>query len=68
MMNEWRISEALKSVRRLTELVGELTDDELRRVIEIEEAAQRRDTIIERLYREARKRARNQFVRNGNST
>lgn len=63
MMNEWRISEALKSVRRLAELVSELTDEELQRVLEIEESAQRRDTLLERLYRESRQRARKQFVR-----
>lgn len=60
---DWFISEALTSVRRLVELLPQLTDAEIAHVIEVEEGAQRRDTVLTKLYREARQRARKQFIR-----
>ena len=60
-MSQWRISEALTSSRKLEEHISLLTEEELMRCIELEEGASRRETILKRLYREARKRARSKF-------
>ena len=57
------VSEALASVRRLGEVLPQLTDEEIKHVISLEEAAQRRETVLEKLYRELRVRARKEFVR-----
>ena len=58
------VAEALASVRQLQVVLPELTDGEIAHVIELEEAAQRRDTILDKLYRELRQRARKKFLRN----
>ena len=62
-MREWFISEALSSVRRLDELLDQLTEEELAQLINLEESAQRRKVFLDKLYREARQRARQQFIR-----
>ena len=62
-MREWFISEALSSVRRLDELLDQLTEEELTQLITLEESAQRRKVFLDKLYREARQRARSQFIR-----
>lgn len=62
-MREWFISEALSSVRRLDELLDQLTEEELAQLINLEESAQRRKVFLDKLYREARQRARKQFIR-----
>lgn len=58
------IAEALASVRQLDAVMNELTDEEIAHVIELEEGAQRRDTVLNKLYREMRQRARKQYQRN----
>ena len=60
-MNNWRISEALKSCRQLEEHISLLTEEELEMCIRLEDNVMRRETILKRLYREARKRARSKF-------
>ena len=62
-MADWHVTEALTSVRKLTSVMSKLTDEEIAKVIKLEEAAQRRDTILEKLYREQRQRARKQLTR-----
>ena len=62
-IREWFVSEALSSVRRLDELLADLTDEELTHLILLEESAQRRKVFIDKLYREARQRARAVFKR-----
>lgn len=62
-MREWFISEALSSVRRLDEVLDQLTDEELDQLIHLEETAQRRKVFLDKLYREARQRARKQYLR-----
>lgn len=62
-MREWFISEALSSVRRLDEVLDQLTDEELNQLIHLEETAQRRKVFLDKLYREARQRARKQYLR-----
>lgn len=62
-MREWFISEALSSVRRLDELLDQLTDEELSHLINLEEAAQRRKSFLDKLYREARQRAKRPYLR-----
>lgn len=57
-MNNWRISEALVSVRRLMGVLPEMTQDEIVRAIALEEASLRRQSILERLYRQSRVLAR----------
>ena len=58
-MNEWLISEALSSTRQLEARVYKLTDEELGHALKLEEAIRRRPTILKRLHRETRRRARN---------
>lgn len=57
-MNNWRISEALVSVRRLTGVIREMTEEELVHVIALEKESLRRPSILQRLYRQARVLAR----------
>lgn len=57
-MNNWRISEALVSVRRLQGVIREMTEEEIVRAIALEEEALRRQSILQRLYRQARVIAR----------
>lgn len=57
------VAEALASTRQLTEILGQLTEAEIAHVIELEEATQRRDTILNKLYRELRQRARKLYQR-----
>lgn len=58
-MHEWLISEALKSTRSLEVRIYRLADDDLAQAIKLEEATLRRPTILNRLQREVRRRARN---------
>ncbi|MBK8467619.1 MAG: hypothetical protein IPL32_17535 [Chloracidobacterium sp.] len=58
MLNEWRISEALTSVRRLMGVLQQMTDEELIEAIKLEEASLRRKHILEKLYRQSRVLAR----------
>lgn len=53
-MNEWRISEALTSVRRLGAVLLQMTEDEVVRAIALEEESLRRSSILQRLRRRAR--------------
>jgi arsenate reductase-like glutaredoxin family protein len=62
-MIEWLLSEALSSVRRLDEVIDQLTDEQLTQLIELEEAAARRQVFLDKIYRELRQRARKPFVR-----
>jgi hypothetical protein len=63
VLNQWRISEALVSVRRLVDLLPSLTDSEIKQMIALEEASARRKSFLDKLYREARQRARKEFIR-----
>ena len=62
-MSEWRISEALTSVRRLEELLPQMADAEIEKLIALEEEAQRRKVFLDKLYREMRQRSRKKFTR-----
>jgi hypothetical protein len=57
------MSEALLSVRRLDELLPSLTEAEIKQVIALEEAALRRKSFLDKLYREMRQRVKKQFSR-----
>ena len=61
-MNEWLISEALQSTRGTERRVYQLSDEELERAIGLEKATRRRDTVLKRLQREQRRRARNKSL------
>jgi hypothetical protein len=58
-MNEWLISEALGSTRQLEARVYKLSDEELTHALTLESATRRRQTVLNRLQREVRRRARN---------
>jgi hypothetical protein len=62
-MSTWHINEALSSVRRMLRVLDKLTDNELWEVIELEREGARRDTMLSRLYQEARKRAKLNVIR-----
>ena len=63
MGNDWLIAQALVSVRQLTEILNQLTDEQLNRLIELEDSAQRRKVFLDKLYREARQRVKRPFLR-----
>ena len=52
-MRPWHIAKALKSVRSLDEVLGELTEEEVLRVLEIEVGGSRRSSVIDRLLHQA---------------
>ena len=58
-MNEWLISEALRSIRSLESRIYRLADEDLEHALKLEEATGRRPTILNRLQREVRRRVRN---------
>lgn len=53
-MNTWRISEALTSVRRLEQVIDQMTAEEVERAWMLEENSTRRKSIIQRLSRKHR--------------
>lgn len=63
-MNKFRISEALASVRRLSNVLHEMSDDEILEVVRIEESSARRPSVLTVLKRELRVRARKQAESN----
>ena len=58
-MNGWLVTEALSSTRQLEARVYKLSDEELAQAVKLEENTRRRPTILKRLHRETRRRARN---------
>ena len=48
-VNDWRISESLRSVRRLMEIIPEMTLDELREACTIEQGSRRRHSVLTKL-------------------
>lgn len=60
-MNEWRVSEALVSFRRLGEILPQMTEKEIIRAIALEEETRRRQSVLKRLYRQARRLSRNKL-------
>ena len=60
-MNEWRVSEALVSLRRLLEILPQMTEEEIIRAIALEEETHRRQSVLKLLYRQARRLSRNKL-------
>ena len=54
-----RLTEALKTTRSLESRIYKLTDEELALALRLEDNVMRRPTILNRLQREMRRRARN---------
>lgn len=54
-----RLAEALKTTRSLESRIYKLTDEELALALRLEDNVMRRPTILNRLQREMRRRARN---------
>ena len=63
-MRHWHIAKALKSVRSLDEIIGELTEQEILHVLEIEVGGSRRSSVIDRLFRQAVELNRQTYVAN----
>lgn len=53
-MNIWRVGEALTSVRRLVEIIDQMTLEEVERALMLEENSSRRKVIIDKLFRKHR--------------
>ncbi len=53
-MNTWRVGEALTSVRRLVEIIDQMTLEEVERALMLEENSSRRKVIIDKLFRKHR--------------
>lgn len=60
-MNNWRVTEALISLRRLREILPQMTEEEIVRAIALEEETHRRQSILKLLYRQARRLSRNKL-------
>ena len=60
-MNDWRVSEALVSFRRLGEILPQMTEKEIIRAIALEEETRRRQSVPKLLYRQARRLSRNKL-------
>lgn len=52
-VRQWHVTEALSSMRRLHELLDELTEAEVLAALELESGSQRRASIIDRLISRA---------------
>lgn len=52
-VRQWYVSEALSSMRRLAEIIDELTEDEVLAALELEAGSQRRSSIVDRLISRA---------------
>jgi len=63
-MRPWHVAKALKSVRSLDEVIGELTEQEILHVLEIEVGSRRRSSVIERLFHQAVELNRQTYVAN----
>lgn len=50
---QWMVSEALSSMRRLHDLIDELTEEEVLAALELESGSSRRASIIDRLISRA---------------
>ena len=61
-MRHWHIAKALKSVRSLDEIIGELTEEEILHVLEIEVGSSRRSSVIDRLFHQAVELNRQTYV------
>ena len=60
-MNNWRVTEALISLRRLREILSQMTEEEIVRAIALEEETHRRQSVLKLLYRQARRLSRNKL-------
>lgn len=60
-MNNWRVTEALISLRRLREILPQMTEEEIVRAIALEEETHRRQSVLKLLYRQARRLSRNKL-------
>ena len=61
-MRHWHIAKALKSVRSLDQVIGELTEEEVLHVLEIEVGGSRRSSVIDRLFHQAVELNRQTYV------
>lgn len=52
-VRKWYLSEALTSYRRMLEVVGELTEEEVFACLDLEAGSQRRRSVLERLIKRA---------------
>ena len=53
IVRQWHVSEALLSIRRLHEIIDELTEAEILAALELESGSQRRASVIDRLISRA---------------
>jgi len=53
-VNTWRVGEALTSVRRLAEIIDQMTLEEVERALMLEENSSRRKVVIDKLFRKHR--------------
>ena len=60
-MDNWRVTEALISLRRLREILPQMAEEEIVRAIALEEETHRRQSVLKLLYRQARRLSRNKL-------
>ena len=52
-LRTWHIAKALTSFRSLTEIIDELTEEEVLHALEVEAGSQRRSVLIDKLIQKA---------------
>jgi len=52
-LRQWYVTRALESFLSLTEIINQLTEEEVLAALELEDATQRRRSIVERLLQRA---------------
>jgi hypothetical protein len=62
-MRPWIISKALKSSRSLSEVIGEMTEEEIMNVLETEFESTRRRVIIDKLIQKAAEIHRRNYLK-----
>lgn len=63
-MNPWRISKALHSFRSLASVIGEMSEEEVLHVLQVEAGSRRRVAMLDKLIQKAAELNRHSYIRN----
>ena len=61
-MDNWRIQQALRSFRSLTRVLGEMTEEEVLHVLQVEAGSRRRAVMLDKLIQKAAELHRNSYL------
>lgn len=63
-VREWHVKKALKSFRSLTSIIGELTEEEVLHVLQVESESRRRSVMLDKLIQKAAELNRHIYIAN----